>query len=98
MEQTLVTPKRRGRSKKTPLVKTASPSLTVTADGDPPTTETGGAENSVKQENGTPKPKRKYVRKKPVEEVRDPPDKKEQGEPDEEPESGGRRRRGAAKV
>ncbi|XP_038160054.1 general transcription factor 3C polypeptide 2 [Cyprinodon tularosa] len=98
VEQTLVTPKRRGRSKKTPLVKTASPSLTVTADGDPQTTETGGAENSVKQENGTPKPKRKYVRKKPVEEVRDPPDKKEQGEPDEEPESGGRRRRGAAKV
>ncbi|KAM4712976.1 general transcription factor 3C polypeptide 2 [Anableps anableps] len=97
-----VTHKRAGKRRKTQPVTT--PADTVTAGGDLPTTETGGdvVETSVQQENGTPKPKRKYVRKKPVEEVRDPPDEEEPGDPPAEPEEevalGGRRRRGAAKA
>ncbi|KAK5618618.1 hypothetical protein CRENBAI_015431 [Crenichthys baileyi] len=101
VEQTvLVTPRRPGRPKKTQLETT--PSIIATAGGDLPSGEAGGAvvENSGQQENGTPKPKRKYVRKKPVEKIRDPPDEKNPGdpEPDVEVESGGRRRRGAAKA
>lgn len=92
----LVTPRRPRRSRKTQLVTT--PSAAVSAGGDLSIGEAGGgvAENTVQQENGTPKPKKKYVRKKPVEEVRDPGDVP--AAPDEEVEPGGRRRRGAAKA
>lgn len=94
---TVITPRKPKRPKKTQPAETAS------AAGDLPTGKTGGSvvENSVQQENGSLKPKRKYVRKKPKEEVRDPPDEKEPdppAEPEEEVQSGGRRQRGAAKA
>lgn len=96
-EQTvLVTPRRQGKTRKTqPATK---PSAAVSAGGDLAIGEAGGgvAENPVQQENGTPKPKRKYVRKKPVEEVKHPEDVP--AAPDEEVESGGRGKRGAAKA
>ncbi|XP_054910303.1 general transcription factor 3C polypeptide 2 isoform X2 [Poeciliopsis prolifica] len=92
---TVITPRKPKRAKKAQPVESAS------AAGDLPTGKTGGSvvENSVQQENGSLKPKRKYVRKKPVEEVRSPPNEEEPGpEPDEEVQSGGRRRRRAAKA
>ncbi|XP_014327032.1 general transcription factor 3C polypeptide 2 isoform X1 [Xiphophorus maculatus] len=94
---TVITPRKPKRPKKTQPAETAS------AAGDLPTGKTGGSvvENSVQQENGSLKPKRKYVRKKPKWEVRDPPDEKEPdppAEPEEEVQSGGRRQRGAAKA
>ncbi|XP_014841528.1 PREDICTED: general transcription factor 3C polypeptide 2 [Poecilia mexicana] len=94
---TVITPRKPKRPRKTQPAETAS------APGDLPTGETGGGvvENSVHQENGSLKPKRKYVRKKPVEEVKDPPDEEKPdppAEPDEEVQTGGRRRRGAAKA
>lgn len=102
-------PRRRGRprknsskntpARKTPAKKTPS-RKTPTADGGLPAGE-GGDANNVLQENGAPK--RKYVRKRPAQEVEpatEPPCKKAQGEPqiepDEEVQPGGRRRRGAA--
>lgn len=93
-ENVAVTPKKRGRKKK------VQPEPAVTTDGDLPAEGDGGgaAEMSVNQENGTPKPKRKYVKKKAVEPAEDPPPEKEPEEPEEEVESGGRRRRGAAKM
>lgn len=93
-ENVTVTPKTRGRKKK------VGPEPPVTTDGDLPAEGGGGgaADKSVNQENGTPKPKRKYVKKKAVEPDEDPPLEKEPEEPEEEMESGGRRRRGAAKM
>ncbi|KAM4521817.1 general transcription factor 3C polypeptide 2 isoform 1-T2 [Odontesthes bonariensis] len=96
------TPKRRARAKRS-LSKNMSKKAAVT-DGDHPAGEAGEGvvENAVQQENGTPKPKRKYVRKQPVQEVKDPQCEKDSGklptEPEEEVEPGGRRRRGAAKA
>ncbi|XP_044024943.1 general transcription factor 3C polypeptide 2 [Siniperca chuatsi] len=103
------TPKRAVRAKKTPTKKTPvkkTPARkTPTTDVGLPTGE-GGVLDTVQQENGTPKPKRKYVRKQPAQEVEpvtEPPCKeKGEGEPPIEPEEeiqpGGRRRRGAAKA
>lgn len=58
------------------------------------------AGNGIQQENETPKPKRKYVRRKPLQRdaVNEPPPDKQAPEPEEEIEPGGRRRRGAARA
>ncbi|XP_074471258.1 general transcription factor 3C polypeptide 2 isoform X2 [Sebastes fasciatus] len=65
----------------------------------------GGGVDAVQQENGTPKPKRKYVRRRPAQEAvpePEPPCEEAPGEPPTEPEEettpSGRRRRGAAKA
>lgn len=100
------TPKKTGRPKKTPTKKTPARKTpakkTPTTDGGLPTGE-GGVLDTVQQENGTPK--RKYVRKRPAQEVEpatEPPRKEAQGEPqieaEEENQPGGRPRRGAAKA
>ncbi|XP_042359170.1 general transcription factor 3C polypeptide 2 [Plectropomus leopardus] len=105
------TPKKAARAKKTPRKKTPAkraPAKRTPAkkspitDGDLPTGE-GGVVVTVQQENGTPKPKRKYVRKKLAQEpVTEPPCEEAQEKPPSEPEEettpGGRRRRGAAKA
>lgn len=87
-----VTPKKRGRKKKAPVVP----------DGELPVEERGGgvAENTVDQENGTPKPKLQHVEKKAVQPDKDPPREKDSEEPEEEEAGSGghRRRRGAAKL
>ncbi|XP_073348340.1 general transcription factor 3C polypeptide 2 [Pagrus major] len=95
------TPARKTPAKKTPAKKTPAKKTTAT-DGDLPTEE-DGVSNTVQQANG--KPKRKYVRKRPAQEVEpvtEPPCKEAEGEPPIEPEEeltpGGRRRRGAAKA
>ncbi|XP_019108923.1 general transcription factor 3C polypeptide 2 [Larimichthys crocea] len=93
------TPAKRTPGRKTPAKKTPAKKTPI-ADGGFPT-EDGGAVDPVQQENG--KPKRKYVRRRPVQElVTEPPCKEVQGEPPTEPEEeiqpGGRRRRGAAKA
>ncbi|XP_033505045.1 general transcription factor 3C polypeptide 2 [Epinephelus lanceolatus] len=98
------TPKKAVRAKKTPRKKTPAKKgpakKTPTTDGDLPTGE-GGVVVTAQQENGTPKPKRKYVRRKPVQEpAPEPPREEAQGEPTEPEETtpSGRRRRGAAKA
>lgn len=101
------TPKKVVRAKKTPTKKT--PAKKTPAKKTPakktPTTGEGGVVDTVQQENGTPTPKTKNVRKrraKEVEPITEPPCKEDQGEPPIEPEEeilpGGRRRRGAAKA
>ncbi|XP_036003071.1 general transcription factor 3C polypeptide 2 [Fundulus heteroclitus] len=90
----LVTPKKPGRRKKTQLVSTPLTTAAAAA-GDLPAGE--AVQTSVQQENGTPKPKRKYVRKKPVEEIREPKEEPA-AEAEEEVGGGGRSRRRAAKV
>ena len=96
------TPKRQGRPKKS-LSENVSDKAAVT-DGDRPAGEAGegAVDSAVQQENGTPKPKRKYVKKQPALEVKDPQCEKDSEklptEPEEEVEPGGRRRRGAAKA
>ncbi|KAM7395967.1 hypothetical protein PAMA_007308 [Pampus argenteus] len=98
------TPKKTVRAKKTPSKKTPAVKAPST-DGSPPTAQGAGLD-TTQQENGTPKPRRKYVRKQikqEVEPVTDPPPcEKDPGEPAVEPEEeiqpGGRRRRSAAKV
>ncbi|KAI4796093.1 hypothetical protein KUCAC02_029456 [Chaenocephalus aceratus] len=80
-------------AKKTPAKKTPA-TQTPTTDESLPTDE-GGIVAAVQEENGTPKPKRKYVRKQqPVKEevIEEPPNEAEEMTPS------GRRRRGAAKV
>lgn len=91
------TPTKRTPARKTPARKTPAKKTTA-ADGDLPAEE-DGVSNTLQQENG--KPKRKYVRKRPVQEVepvREPPCKEAEEEPEEEIQPGGRRRRGAAKA
>ncbi|XP_013883285.1 general transcription factor 3C polypeptide 2, partial [Austrofundulus limnaeus] len=90
-ENVAATPKKPGRKKK------IQPEAPVATDGGLPAEGDGGgaAERSVNQENGTPKPKRKYVKKKAAEPAEEPPLEEE---PEEEVETGGRRRRGAAKM
>ncbi|KAM9339283.1 general transcription factor 3C polypeptide 2 [Symphorus nematophorus] len=105
------TPKKTGRARKTPKkapakrtpAKRTAAKKTPTADTDGGRpAEEGGVVDAVQQENG--KPKRKYVRRRPVKEepVAEPPCEEAQGEPPAEPEEeiqpGGRRRRGAAKA
>ncbi|XP_071323756.1 general transcription factor 3C polypeptide 2 isoform X2 [Trachinotus anak] len=105
------TPKKAVRAKKTPSKKTPAKKTpakrtpakrTPKAAGGLPDGE-GGVVDNVQQENGTPKPKRKYVRKQqkaaaaaetPCGEAQD----ERPAEPEEEIEPGGRRRRGAAKA
>lgn len=80
------------RARKTPAKKTPATDVGL------PTGE-GGVVDAVPQENGTPKPKRKYVRKRPAQEpVTEPPCEEALVEPEEETTPGGRRRRGAAKA
>ncbi|XP_039981813.1 general transcription factor 3C polypeptide 2 [Xiphias gladius] len=97
------TPKKLVRAKRTPSKK-APAKETPMADGGLPSGE-GGVVDTLQQDNGTPKPKRKYVRKQPAQKatpVTEPPCEEAQGErpvePEEEIEPGGRRRRGAAKA
>lgn len=92
------TPAKRTPAKKTPAKKTAAKKT----DEALPTAE-GGAVDTVQLKNGTPK--RKYVKKRPAQEVEpvaEPACKEADGEPPTEPEEetqpGGRRRRGAAKA
>uniref|UniRef100_A0A3P8T4C1 General transcription factor IIIC, polypeptide 2, beta n=1 Tax=Amphiprion percula TaxID=161767 RepID=A0A3P8T4C1_AMPPE len=102
------TPKKQGKPRKTPSKRTPAKKTptTKTLARKPPATNgdlTSGevvVQDSVQQENGPPKPKRKYVRKQPVqnvEPVKDPPSENNTEE-HEEVGSGGRRRRGAAKA
>ncbi|KAG7509092.1 general transcription factor 3C polypeptide 2 [Solea senegalensis] len=89
------TPAKKTPAKKTPAKKTHTPKSPSADNGPLPTVE-GGVVDAVHQENGTPKPKRKYVKKqKPPPVVESPGDKPEE---EEEVEPGGRRRRGAAKM
>lgn len=95
------TPKKKvGRPRKASTRETPG-RKTPTTDGCLPTGE-GGVADATQQENGTPK--RKYVRKRPAQEVEpaaEPPLKEAQEEPvvpEEEFQPGGRRRRSAAKV
>ncbi|XP_030578251.1 general transcription factor 3C polypeptide 2 isoform X2 [Archocentrus centrarchus] len=81
---------KRTPAKKTPARKTSNTNVDF-PDGE------GVVKDTVQQENGTPKPKRKYVKRQPVQQV-EPVKEKEPEEPDEEPGQGGRRRRGAAKA
>ncbi|XP_034756650.1 general transcription factor 3C polypeptide 2 [Etheostoma cragini] len=95
------TPVRKTPTKKTPARKTPTKKTpakkTPTTDGGLATGE-GGIVDAVQQENGTPKPKRKYVRKQPAPEpVPEPPCQEAQEEPEETTPSG-RHRRGAAKA
>ena len=97
------TPKKLARAKRTPAKKAAAKKNAPT-DGGLPAVEGGGVD-TLQQENGTPKPKRKYTRKQPAQKsapVAEPPTEEAQGghpaEPEEEIEPGGRRRRGAAKA
>lgn len=100
------TPKKTVRAKRTPRkntpAKTAAARKASIGDGDPPAEE-GGVGDVVPQVNG--RQKRKYVRKRPPQEVAavtETPPKESQGEPPAEPQEettpGGRRRRGAAKA
>ncbi|XP_060948064.1 general transcription factor 3C polypeptide 2 [Limanda limanda] len=92
------TPAKKTPAKKTPAKKTSA-SKTPVADGGLAAGE-DGAEQAVEQENGTPKPKRKYVKKQPPQLVAEAPAEEAQGEdavpPEEALGPGGRRRRGAA--
>uniref|UniRef100_A0A3P9I9F1 General transcription factor IIIC, polypeptide 2, beta n=1 Tax=Oryzias latipes TaxID=8090 RepID=A0A3P9I9F1_ORYLA len=87
-------PKQRGRPRKSPLKEENAAANGIAAGG------AGAADAPVQPENGTPKPKRKYVRKQ--QRTADPPPDEAAEEPPseagEEPEPGGRRRRGAAKA
>lgn len=62
----------------------------------------GVEEKAVKQEDGMPKQRRKYVRKQPVQKVKESPcddnSKELLTQPEEENKPGGRHRRGAAKA
>ncbi|XP_035851352.1 general transcription factor 3C polypeptide 2 isoform X2 [Sander lucioperca] len=96
------TPTKKTRARKTPTKKTRAKRTpakkTPTTDGGLATGE-GGIVDTVLQENGTPKPKRKYVRKLPAPEpLPEPPRQEAQGEPEEETTPSGRHRRGAAKA
>lgn len=97
------TPSKRTPAKKTPAKKTPAKKAPAT-DGCLPTAA-GGAVDAVQQENGTPKPKRKYVKKQRAQDatpVTGPPCGVAQAEPpvvpEEETEPGGRHRRSAAKA
>ncbi|XP_059213002.1 general transcription factor 3C polypeptide 2 [Centropristis striata] len=92
------TPAKKTPAKKTPAKKTPA-KKTPTPDGELPAGE-DGVVVAVTQENGTPKPKRQYVRRRPlkVEEPVPEPPEEAPAEPEEETTPGGRRRRGAAKA
>ncbi|KAK2855921.1 hypothetical protein Q5P01_004656 [Channa striata] len=96
------TPKRTVRASKTPTKRSAA-KKTPTNRARP--TAADVAVDAVQQENGTPKPKRKYVRKQPAPDATPVPESpcgEDQAgppvAPEEEAEPGGRRRRGAAKM
>ncbi|XP_034555359.1 general transcription factor 3C polypeptide 2 [Notolabrus celidotus] len=96
------TPKKAGRgrkAKRTPVKRTPAKKAPAPAPDGGLQAEDGGVVAAVQQENGTPKPKRKYVKKQKVEAVVEPPPPcEEKEEPEEEIQPGGRRRRGAAKA
>lgn len=85
---------RKTASRRTPARKTPARKAGNT-DVDFPGGE-GVVKDTVQQQNGTPKPKRKYVKQQPVQRVE--PVKEDPEEPEEETGQGGRRRRGAAKA
>ncbi|CAJ1077908.1 general transcription factor 3C polypeptide 2 [Xyrichtys novacula] len=87
--------KKARQTKRTPVRKTPAKKTPVT-DGDLQTVE-GGVTDAAQQENGTPKPKRKNVEKQHVQEV-EPAPEPTPCEEEEEVQTGGRRRRGAAKA
>ncbi|XP_005464867.1 general transcription factor 3C polypeptide 2 isoform X2 [Oreochromis niloticus] len=82
---------KRTPAKKTPAKKTSNANVDL-PDGE------GVVKDTVQQENGTPKPKRKYVKKQYVQQVEPVIKEKDAEEPEEETGQGGRRRRGAAKA
>nr|XP_019966621.1 PREDICTED: general transcription factor 3C polypeptide 2-like [Paralichthys olivaceus] len=90
------TPVKKTPAKKTPAKKTPA-RKTPNADG---LTGEGGAVHAGQQENGTPKPKTKHVKKQPAQKTLVTEAEEEQGEDAVQPEEavgpGGRRRRGAA--
>ncbi|XP_045898845.1 general transcription factor 3C polypeptide 2-like, partial [Micropterus dolomieu] len=97
------TPAKKTPAKMTPAKKTPA-KKTPNTDGDISSGK-GEVLDTVHQENRTPKPKRKYVKKEPTKEtepVTEPPCKEAEGElpiePEGETQPGGRRRRGAAKA
>ncbi|XP_041661493.1 general transcription factor 3C polypeptide 2 [Cheilinus undulatus] len=95
------TPKKAARAKKTPTKRTPgrkTPSKkTTTTKGALPNLE-GGVADSAQQENGTPKPKRKYVKKQRIQVEETVTEAPPSEEAPEEITPGGRPRRGAAKA
>ncbi|XP_076011034.1 general transcription factor 3C polypeptide 2 [Genypterus blacodes] len=90
-------PKKMERTKKTPSKRTPAKKESSIKDG-PPTGKDGVVVDTLQQENGTPKPKRKYVRRQKIQEVVPSKEPACQEEPVEETTPGGRPRRGAAKA
>ncbi|XP_060897012.1 neurofilament heavy polypeptide-like [Labrus mixtus] len=93
------TPKKVVRAKKTPTKRTPGRKKkdeTPNTDVALPHLE-GGVADSAQQENGMPKPKRKYVKKQRAQVIAEPPPCAALSEPEEEIQPGGRRRRAAAK-
>ncbi|KAM6906758.1 general transcription factor 3C polypeptide 2 [Lycodopsis pacificus] len=91
------TPAKRTPAKKTPAKRT--PAKKTPVKKTPNTDGEGGVVDAAQLENGTPKPKRKYVRKQPaMEPVVEPPCEDPPIEADEETTPSGRHRRGAAKA
>lgn len=82
---------KRTPAKKTPAKKCSNANVDL-LDGE------GVVKDTVQQENGTPKPKRKYVKKQYVQHVEPVIKEKDAEEPEKETGQGGRRRRGAAKA
>ncbi|XP_068433274.1 general transcription factor 3C polypeptide 2 [Clinocottus analis] len=85
------TPAKKTPAKKTPAKRTPAPKTPAATGGQ------GVVADTPQLENGTPKPKRRYVRKQPPEEepAAEPPSPTE---PEEETTPSGRHRRGAAKA
>lgn len=94
------TPKKMERTKTTPS-KISPAEKASSVKGNLPTGE-DGVVDTLQQENGTPKPKRKYVRRQVIQELvpaKDPACQEETpNEPVEETTPSGRPRRGAAKA
>ncbi|XP_056283466.1 general transcription factor 3C polypeptide 2 isoform X2 [Pseudoliparis swirei] len=94
------TPKKSPRAKKTPPKRKTpakrTPAKKTPAETTPVSDGAGGVADAAQPENGTPKPKRRYVRKQPPKEPVEEP--VEEQEPEEETTPSGRHRRSAAKV
>lgn len=93
------TPKRRGRGRGRKTSSKRTPAKKTPATGGCLPAAAGEAVDAVEQENGTPKPKRKYVKRKQAQNatpVTEPLGGEAPVMPEEETEPGGRRRRSAA--
>ncbi|TNN45436.1 General transcription factor 3C polypeptide 2 [Liparis tanakae] len=88
------TPAKRTPAKKTPIKRT--PAQKTPAETTPAPNGAGGVADAAQPENGTPKPKRRYVRKQPPKEPVEEPVEEQASE--EETTPSGRHRRSAAKV